>query len=274
VFVFYQFNRPPLHFNQSNVRNLAGTVYEQPFRQLEKEADSLFNLKQQVVTHYTHDAAHQEALAAIDQRQTALQVQGDSLIHLATPDVESKDRDYVFIHFVLSQLPAGLIGLILSMIFCASWSTTASELNALTSTTVSDIYKRSIVTDRDDTHYFRVSRWVTVLWGAFITIFATYADLFDNLIQAVNMVGSIFYGTILGIFFTAFFLKKVKGNAVFWGAVVAQTVVAFFFFQINRDMYLWYNPLGCGLVMGIAWLLQTYYFETREQATRQPDMTP
>jgi SSS family solute:Na+ symporter len=274
VFVFYQFNHPPLHFNQSNIHRLSGTIYEKPFHDLESRADSLFRLKQGILTHFTNDIPHQTALQGIEKQQLALQLQGDSLIHLAAPQVESKDKDYVFIHFVLSQLPTGLIGLILSMIFCASWSTTASELNALTSTTVSDIYKRSIVKDRDDTHYFRVSRWVTVLWGAFITIFATYADLFDNLIQAVNMVGSIFYGTILGIFFTAFFLKPVKGNAVFYAAVIAQTIIAFLFFQINRDMYLWYNPLGCGLVMGISWLLQKQIFDQREQATSSEKVTP
>ena len=101
-----------------------------------------------------------------------------------------------------------------------------------------------------------MSGWFPVGWGAVIVLFATHADLFDNLIQAVNMVGSIFYGTILGIFFTAFFLKKVQGRAVFWGAVAAQSIVAYLFFFIDKNAYLWYNPLGCGLVMGVGWLLQ------------------
>ncbi len=144
----------------------------------------------------------------------------------------------------------------LAMIFCASWSTTASELSALTATSVSDIYRRSFVKNRDDTHYFRMSRWFTVGWGVFIVIFATYADLFDNLIQAVNMVGSVFYGTILGIFFTAFFLKSVQGRAVFWAAVCTQAVIFYLFFFVDKDAYLWYNPLGCGLVMGLGWVLQ------------------
>ncbi|MFZ4474953.1 MAG: sodium:solute symporter, partial [Saprospiraceae bacterium] len=135
-------------------------------------------------------------------------------------------------------------------------STTASELNALTATTVSDIYRRSLAPGRDDNHYFRASRVATVLWGIFIMVFATYADLFDNLIQVVNMVGSIFYGTILGIFFTAFFLPRVGGEAVFWAAVVTQCIIAYLFFFVDRDAYLWYNPLGCFLVMGLGTVLQ------------------
>lgn len=167
-----------------------------------------------------------------------------------------KDKDYVFINYILEHMPVGLVGLMLAMIFCASWSTTASELSALTATSVSDIYRRHFVKGRDDAFYFRASKIATVLWGGFIVVFASYADLFDNLIQAVNMVGSIFYGTILGIFFTAFFLKKVQGTAVFWAAVVTQAIVAILFFGWSKDPYLWYNPLGCGLVMTLSLLFQ------------------
>jgi Na+/proline symporter len=175
---------------------------------------------------------------------------------LASPKADIKDKDYIFINFVLSHIPKGLVGLLLAMIFCASWSTTASELNALTSTSVSDIYKRSIAPNKSEQHYLSISKRTTILWGAFITVFASNADLFDNLIQAVNMVGSIFYGTILGIFLTAFFIKRVKGKAVFVAAIIAQVIVSYLFFYVNKDVYLWYNPLGCGLVMGIATLIQ------------------
>ena len=156
----------------------------------------------------------------------------------------------------LQNIPAGIVGLMIAVIFCASWSSTASELSALTATSVSDIYRRSFVPGRDDHHYFQVSRIATVIWGGIITLFAIYFDLFDNLIQAVNMVGSLFYGTILGIFFTAFFLKKVGGQAVFWAAVVTQAVIAYLFFFVSKDPFLWYNPLGCGLVMGLSLILQ------------------
>lgn len=257
MFAFYQFNAPPLHFNESNAKAVVGTPYEAPYRALEARADSLFNIKQAIIGNgYTDTPENRVALVSLEQERAKLRTSAEALIKQAKPNADTKDKDYVFIRFVLSQIPSGLIGLILAMIFCASWSTTASELNALTATSVSDIYKRSLAPGRDETHYLRASKVATVMWGIFITIFATYADLFDNLIQAVNMVGSIFYGTILGIFFTAFFLKQVKGQAVFIAALMAQSIVAYLFFFVNKDAYLWYNPLGCGLVMGIASLVQ------------------
>lgn len=257
MFAFYQFNAPPLHFNESNAKAMVGTPYEAPYRALEAQADSLFNIKQAIIGNgYTDTPENRAALVSLEQERAKLRTSAEALIKQAKPNADTKDKDYVFIRFVLSQIPSGLIGLILAMIFCASWSTTASELNALTATSVSDIYKRSLAPGRDETHYLRASKVATVMWGIFITIFATYADLFDNLIQAVNMVGSIFYGTILGIFFTAFFLKQVKGQAVFIAALMAQSIVAYLFFFVNKDAYLWYNPLGCGLVMGIAALVQ------------------
>jgi Na+/proline symporter len=256
MFVFYQFNTQPLHYNKSNIAKLTGTAYEAPFHQLEAKGDSIFKEKQVILNAFANTPEQQQQLQQLEAGRNVLRVQADSLIKLAAPTVDRKDKDYIFINFVLNNIPRGLVGLLLAMIFCASWSTTASELNALTSTSVSDIYRRSIAPGRDDGHYMKASRWATIIWGVFITIFATYADLFDNLIQAVNMVGSIFYGTILGIFSTALFLKKVKGFAVFWAAVIAQSVVAYLFFFVNKDVYLWYNPLGCGLVMGMAYLIQ------------------
>lgn len=256
MFVFYQFNTQPLHYNKSNVDKLAGTAYEAPFHQLEAKGDSIFAKKQVILNAFANTPEQQQQLQELEAGRNRLRTQADSLIKLAAPTVDRKDKDYIFINFVLNNIPRGLVGLLLAMIFCASWSTTASELNALTSTSVSDIYRRSIAPGRDEAHYMRASRRATIFWGIFITIFATYADLFDNLIQAVNMVGSIFYGTILGIFATALFVKKVKGVAVFWAAVLAQSVVASLFFFVNKDVYLWYNPLGCGLVMGWAYLIQ------------------
>ena len=265
VFVFYQFNAPPLHFNQVNRAKVEKSEQAGAFRHLEGQYDSLFQQKQVVLDRLRLEihgegasisASTRQALQQIETRQKALRGEAEALIKKADPGGDPKDKDYVFINYVLQHIPSGLVGLMLAMIFCAAWSTTASELNALTATSVSDIYRRSLVPDRDDTHYFRMSRWFSVGWGAVIVLFATHADLFDNLIQAVNMIGSIFYGTILGIFFTAFFLKRVQGRAVFWGAVAAQSIVAFLFFFIDKNAYLWYNPLGCGLVMAVSWLLQ------------------
>ena len=264
VFVFYQFNAPPLHFNQVNRAKVENSP---EFRQLEAIDDSLFAQKQMILSGITAEmqrgnteipGATREQLQQIEKQRNTLRAKAETLIKKADPQVDPKDKDYVFINFILKHIPTGLVGLMLAMIFCASWGSTASQLSALTATSVSDIYRRSFVTNRDDTHYFRMSRWFTVGWGIIIVVFATYADLFDHLIQAVNMVGSIFYGTILGIFFTAFFLKSVQGKAVFWASVVAQTIIIYLFFFINKDAYLWYNPLGCALVMGTAWVLQQF----------------
>jgi Na+/proline symporter len=266
VYVFFQFNPAPLYFHEANRKAVQNTPYEAAFRQLEARNDSIARLKQATLREATTNLHHtngqlpqpiRDQLQQWDAERKALRQQAEAIVKQARPDSDSQDKDFVFIHFILRYVPVGLTGLMLAMIFCASWSTTASELSALTATSVSDIYRRSIVTDRDDTHYFRASRWFTVGWGIFIVVFASYADLFENLIQAVNMIGSVFYGTILGIFFTAFFLPKVKGTAVFWAAVITQALVLALFFGVDRDAYLWYNPLGCGMVMGISWLWQT-----------------
>ncbi len=286
VFVFYQFNQQPLHFKQAHRNWVSDSPYQQSFQQLEQQNDSLFAKKQLVLNGLStaiqngDEQARQSGEASLRQlehQRDSLRFQAKELIYKADrftyPKLDSlkanepdkyaaelntkyKDTDHVFINFILQNIPAGIVGLMIAVIFCASWSSTASELSALTATSVSDIYRRSFVPGRDDHHYFQVSRIATVIWGGIITLFAIYFDLFDNLIQAVNMVGSLFYGTILGIFFTAFFLKKVGGRAVFWAAVVTQAVIAYLFFFVSKDPFLWYNPLGCGLVMGLSSILQ------------------
>lgn len=268
VFVFFQFQRPPLHFSDANRLKVAGTAQEAAFEQLEARADSVFVQKKQVLNDFTtalntgekeREALARTSLQGLEQQRKDLRSEAETLVKTAAPDTDPSDKDYVFIHYVLRYIPKGLVGLMLAMIFCASWSTTASELSALSATSVSDIYRRSLVPGRDDRHYLKASKWATVLWGVFIMVFATYAGLFDNLIQAVNMVGSIFYGTILGIFFTAFFLKKVGGRAVFYAAVITQAIVAYLFFYVDKNPYLWYNPLGCGMVMLLGFLLENIF---------------
>lgn len=265
VFVYYQFNQAPLHFNPSNLDKLVGKEQALQYRALEQQATDVFETRQSQLMMLTDGVRRNDAdqierargsLIALDQQQNSLREEARSLVQSSQSGKESGDKDFVFIHFILSRMPIGLIGLMIAVVFCGSWSTTASELSALTATTVSDIYRRSLAPGRDDRHYFKVSRAATVLWGLFIMIFATYADLFENLIQVVNMVGSIFYGTILGIFFTAFFLPSVGGRAVFWAAILTQIIIAYLFFFVDKNPYLWYNPLGCFLVMGISLLFQ------------------
>ena len=265
VFVFFQYQKPPLHFNEANRLKIRGTEYESAYNQIESRSDTLFYNKQKVLQDFTQSLQTGDKAKENEARQGLQRIQGlmdanhaeaQTVIKAASPKTDSSDKDYLFIHYILHYIPTGLVGLMLAMIFCASWSTTASELSALSATSVSDIYRRSMAPGRDDHHYLKASRWATILWGVFVMLFATYASLFDNLIQAVNMVGSIFYGTILGIFFTAFFLKKVGGRAVFYAAVLTQAIVAYLFFYVDKNPYLWYNPLGCGLVMAFGLVLE------------------
>ncbi len=268
VYVFYQFNPMPLHFNQHNRAIVENSAQASDFKNLENRNDSIFLLKQNTLSDLTLALKNEDPtkiadakndLKNFEDQRADLRKEAATLISKTDASLDTNDKDFVFINFVLKNLPAGLIGLILAMIFCASWSTTASELSALSATTVSDIYRRSFVKNQSDLHYLKVSRWATVLWGIFIVLFALQADLFENLIQAVNMIGSVFYGTILGIFFTAFFVKSVKGNAVFVAAIISQAVILSLFFGVNRDYYLWYNPLGCFMVMGLGWLIEKVF---------------
>jgi solute:Na+ symporter, SSS family len=267
VFVFYQFNKAPLHFNQANRAKIEGTAQETAFKELEAKNDAIFDLRQSALKDFktalkteelSQIAASKLQLQNLEKQRNDLRIEADALLKKTDATIETKDKDYVFINFVLNHLPIGVIGLVLAMIFCASWSTTASELNALTATSVSDIYRRSFAPNLTDAQFLKASKIATVCWGVFIMIFATYAQLFDNLIQAVNMIGSIFYGTILGIFFTAFFLKKVGGQAVFYAACITQCIILYLFFQVDKDAYLWYNPLGCGLVMLFSLILEVF----------------
>jgi Na+/proline symporter len=274
VFVFYQFEKPPLQFNQANRIALESSSQSEAFKALEDRDASLFLQKKDAVAQFQQARQSNDAVAsglaaqqlqALEKQRATLREEAKTLLKSAGAKGDANDKDYVFIHFVLSHIPKGLVGLMLAMIFCASWSTTASELSALSATLVSDIYRRSLAPNQTDEHYLRASKWATVIWGGFIVLFALFASLSENLIQAVNMIGSMFYGTILGIFFTAFFLKKVGGKAVFMAAVIAEVVVLLCFWN-NKDAFLWYNPLGCGLVMGLAWVIQRYRYRKADEA--------
>ena len=163
----------------------------------------------------------------------------------------------MFIYFILNNLPRGLIGLLLAVILSAAMSSTASELNALASTTTIDLYKRNLTIEKSDQHYVKVTKLFTLGWGIIAILVASFANLFDNLIQLVNIIGSIFYGNVLGIFLLAFFIKYVKSNAVFVAALITQVIVIVGWWY-DWMPYLWLNLFGCALVMALATLLQTF----------------
>ncbi|MEL6976273.1 MAG: sodium:solute symporter, partial [Bacteroidota bacterium] len=175
----------------------------------------------------------------------------------ADESVETNDKDYVFIHFILNNLPNGLIGLLLAVILSAAMSSTASELNALGTITALDLYKRQQKKDKDEKHYLQATKFFTLLWGVLAIIIACVANLFDNLIQLVNIIGSIFYGNVLGVFLLAFFFKFVRGNAVFISAVVTQVIVIIAMLM-DWMSYLWLNAFGCLMVILLAVVLESF----------------
>lgn len=264
VFVFYQFNQPPVFFNEAAKSKVYATAHADELRGLEAQYSQVFEQKQEAVQELVVALkAEDEAAIAAAQAEVAsytsagneVREQVKSVIKKAVPKAETRDTDYVFISFVMKYLPTGLVGLLLAVIFSAAMSSTASELNALASTTVVDIYKRSVKQDGSPIHYLRASKLLTAGWGFIAILFATYASLLDNLIQAVNIIGSIFYGTILGIFLVAFYFKRIKGNAVFFAAILAEAVVLYCHY-FTDIAFLWFNVIGCVAVILFGFILE------------------
>ena len=261
VFVFYQFNSAPLHFNPAAVKEVMASQYATEYEQLEAQKASLdLVIKNKQIEYATTDASVAkenllEEIVLLNNSENDLRTQSKALIKKANPDTETNDKDYVFIHFILNNLPRGLIGLLLAVILSAAMSSTASELNALGSTTAMDLYKRNIG-GKTANHYLKASKWFTLVWGGIAIGVACIANLFDNLIQLVNIIGSIFYGNVLGIFLLAFFVTFVKSRAVFIAAIITQLIIIYIWW-IDLMPYLWLNLAGCFIVMGIAMLVET-----------------
>lgn len=258
VFVFYQFNNSPLNFNPSATGAVKESKYAEDYGRLEKNHLNLLEKKKQLQLQYAEHPDQIELgdkIRELQQQETVYREEAKELILKADTNQEVNDKDYVFIHFILNNLPRGLIGLLLAVILSAAMSSTASELNALAATTTMDLYRRNDHKERDDMYYVSVTKWFTLAWGILAILVASIANLFDNLIQLVNIIGSIFYGNILGIFLIAFFIRFVKGNAVFVGALITQLLIIWIFFM-DVLPYLWLNLLGCVLVMLLSVLIQ------------------
>ena len=260
VFVFYQFNESPLNFNPSAIENVRNSEFSSSLIDLENEKKELDLVIRDQQFYYVNTQNNNERKAIsenilyLNSIKQDLRDQTKKLITKANPEAETNDKDYVFIYFILNNLPRGLIGLLLAVILSAAMSSTASELNALASTTAIDLYKRNI-SDKSDKHYVKASKWFTLLWGVIAISIACVANLFDNLIQLVNIIGSVFYGNVLGIFLLAFFIKYVQSTSVFIAALITQFFIIYFWY-IDLMPYLWLNLVGCSLVMFIAILIQ------------------
>ena len=260
VFVFYQFNSSPLHFNPSAVNDVLNSPYAAQYQDLQDKKNTLeIAIKEQQLNYAVLDNQGQKQtvlldIKALQSQEDQLRISSKELIKKANPKAETNDKDYVFIHFILNNLPRGLIGLLLAVILSAAMSSTASELNALGSTTTIDLYRRNNQ-GRSDKHYLMASKGFTMLWGIIAIGVACVANLFENLIELVNIIGSIFYGNVLGIFLLAFFFTYVKSKAVFIAAIITQGIIVYIWW-IDLMPYLWLNVVGATLVIAIAFILQ------------------
>jgi Na+/proline symporter len=262
VFIFYQFNQAPVSFNPVATEVVLNSQYADEFKALQDEQVEIFNDKQAIINSFLESDNPDKAaqyLNLANEANEELREEARDLIEKAAAEqnlkVESNDKDYVFIHFILNNLPRGLIGLLLAVILSAAMSSTSSELNALGSTTTIDLYKRN-VSEKSESDMVKASRWFTLLWGLLAIGVACVANLAENLIQLVNIIGSIFYGNVLGIFLLAFFFKYVKANAVFVAALITQVLVIVLFFLNEYEFinlpYLWLNFVGCLIVIFLA----------------------
>tara|TARA_B100000508_G_scaffold140705_1_gene142966 strand:+ start:8520 stop:10208 length:1689 start_codon:yes stop_codon:yes gene_type:complete len=258
VFVFYQFEEHPVLFNRVAVQEVQQSEFANEFKQIEDQHQQFHAEKRKLVQEYVQNPnKSQGALLELDEKGKKIRDEARAVVLKANPDLSSRDSDYVFLTFILNYLPKGIIGLLIAVIISAAMSSTAGEINALASTTMIDYYQRLRKNDLSDKQKVSTSKWLTLAWGILAITFALFAQLVENLIEAVNILGSVFYGTILGIFLVAFFFKKVNSRSVFLGALAAQSAVFAMFFSNQIEIsYLLYNVIGCVLVIILSMLIQ------------------
>lgn len=264
VFTFYQYQQPPVFFNSYELSKLENSEYSEDLNKIKNDYTNAFVEKQAQIQilEKALDRGDEQAidtqrsiLEEADKKTKAIRQQAVDLMKKNDPEADTNDNNYVFLSFVTKYLPHGLIGLLIAIIFLASMGSSASALNSLASTTVIDIYKRLINKDASDEKYLSVSRWTTVVWGIFCLMMALYASEMGNLLEAVNILGSLFYGTILGIFVVAFYLKQIGGSATFYAAIITEVIV-FGCWLLNLMAFLWLNVVGCALLVLTALILQ------------------
>lgn len=268
VFVFFQFNDAPLHFNPTNVEKVKASEYKVDYENLEQKLTQINTDKKIVNQIYIEQLKHNEfdnpilkkQMVALSLKEKDLREDAKEVIKKADGKTETNDKDYVFLYFILNYLPKGLLGLLLAVIFSAAMSSSASGLNSLGATSAIDIYKRN-VSNKSDKHYVVATQYFTVFWGVVAIGFACISSLFENLIQLVNIIGSIFYGTVLGIFLIGFYIKYIKGKAVFIGACISQLAI-FYIFYLDVVSYLWLNFIGALLTISLSYLLQRTFNKT------------
>jgi SSS family solute:Na+ symporter len=265
VFVFFQFQQPPVFFNQTVWRAEAQGAGGEKLRDLKDQFDVVHGEKEAHIKAWLAArradnaplaASEKSAMLAAQEHSDQIRAETKTALAAVNPKVQTNDADYVFITFVLKYLPHGIVGLLIAVIFSAGLSSSSSELNALGSTTAIDLYKHVIRKNATDAHYVAASKWFTAFWGVVAISFALFANLVENLIQALNILGSVFYGVMLGIFLVAFFFKRVGGTAIFFAAITAQILVLAGYFGRLPISYLWYNLIGCAACVILSVILQ------------------
>ncbi|MBK6839704.1 MAG: sodium:solute symporter [Bacteroidetes bacterium] len=266
LFVFYQFHQPPIHFNQVEVDKISQSSLSPQFRELEAKSEVIYQEKQVYLNGLVQaikegdevKSEHWSALAKNKQEETnRIRTEVKSLMKQNDSAAETNDTNYIFLSFVMRFIPAALIGLLIAVIFSASMTSTSSELNVLDPITEVDIYKRMVRPDGSVQHYLKVSKFATVLWGIYAILVAMFANQMGSLIEAVNKLGSLFYGTILGIFVVAFYFKRIRGSVVFYAALVAEAIVIYCFY-IDLTAFLWLNLIGCVSVVFVSFLFSIF----------------
>lgn len=265
VFVFFQFNRTPVNFNPKAVEKVMESKYADEYKAIETHQVIVHTEKMALQKQYAaelnrgkEDPVLIKKIQQLNKTDRKNRDKAKKIILKADDKQEVNDKDYVFIHFILNYLPKGVIGLLLAVILSAAMSASASGLNALGSTTSMDLYRRFLKTEKSDKHFVNASKWFTVLWGVVAVAFACFATLFENLIQLVNIVGSVFYGNLLGIFLLAFFFRRTNGNAVFISGIITQLIVfGIYYMFVRTEMisYMLLTVIGTALVMLIAFVL-------------------
>jgi len=261
VFIFFHFYQAPLHFNPVNTEKVLNSEYREEYRNLELELKNLLDEKKEVTQIYTGQLNQgydnellEEKLVSLNEYETKLRDDAKTIIGKVDQKAELNDKDYVFIYFILNYLPHGVIGFLLAVIFSAAMSSSASGLYAVASSSAIDIYK-TYKPNKSEDHYLKATKYLVVFWGIICILTACLITLFENLIQLVNIIGSLFYGTVLGIFLIAFFFKYCKAQATFWSALITQIIVLYVY-SLDFISFLWLNPLGALLVIILAFLFQ------------------
>lgn len=281
VYVFFQFQTLPINFNPNSKKNIESSIYANEYKSLEEKLVIVSEEKKQVTLDYANqlnidreNKVLKSRIMALAEKEKGIRDEAKVLIGKADKKDKTSDADYVFIHFIINYLPRGFIGLLLAVILCAAMSSTASGLSSLASTTVIDIYKRNLKGEKSEKHFVNASKFFTLIWGIIAILFACIGTLFENLIQLVNIIGSIFYGTVLGIFLVGFYIKYVKAKAIFWGAVVSQITIFFIYYYAihiypsgdEKLGYLWLNFIGAMLTIILSVLFQ-YILPNTKKAT-------